>query len=123
MVKLQTSVATMAALAVSGATAQGNNPDLGLTSQTSNYTCTSTTIQTLLDGATDNTTHAVVDFAYLIDSDASLASFKQTVGVNAMQETTPNYNVCAVKVNVTTDAGASFNFGAMLPATWGGRIM
>lgn len=121
--KLQTSAATAAALAVTGAAAQGNNPDLGLTSQTSNYTCTSTTVQTLLDGATDNTTHAVVDFAYLIDSNTSLATFKQTVGVNSMQETTPDYKVCAVKVNVTTDEGANFNFGALLPGTWGGRIM
>ena len=85
------------------------------------YNCSVATVQSLVNGVVDNSTTAVVAFAYRIDSNETLASFESLVGNSNLRSNLTD--VCAIRVNVTTTAGSNYALGAFFPDVWHQRIL
>lgn len=83
--------------------------------------CSVSAVQSIVNGLGLNNTNATVEFAYRIDSNATIENFKAVVGETNFQTDIPP--VCAIRINGSTSAGSNFGFAALLPDTWNNRIM
>lgn len=86
-----------------------------------NSSCSSTTVQSIVDNLGLEGTNATVEFSYRLDSNATIAAFKTIVGTTNFHTDIPP--ACAIRINGSTSAGAHFGFAALLPDTWNNRIM
>lgn len=83
--------------------------------------CSSTTVQSIVNNLGLEGTIATVDLIYHLDSNATIAAFKAIVGATNFH--TDILLTCAICINGSTSAGAHFGFAALLPDTWDDRIM